>query len=100
MSILPCFVPAPLHDIDLLSQVPGNAKAELRQEIFLDLLDVLRFDPPDSRSQGKAEMLRQALERFDMVCAKYERLAQAFIEYLRTQWRPKLGKVPKLFKIV
>jgi hypothetical protein len=100
MSTLSCSVPAPHHDLVLLPQVPGNAKAELRQEIFLDLLDVLRFDPPDSRRHGKAEMLRQALERFDMLCAKYERVAQAFIDYLRIQWRPKLGMVPTPYNIV
>ena len=84
----------------VLAQVPGPANAALRQEIFSDLLEVLHYDPPDSRNVGKPEVLRRSERLFDLLCQKYEASAKAFIEYLRNQWRPKLGKVPTLFKIV
>jgi hypothetical protein len=77
----------------VLAQVPGQANAALRQEIFSDLLEVLHYDPADRNNLGKAEVLRRSEMRFDLLCQKYEGIAKAFIEYLRNQWRPKLGKM-------
>ena len=44
----------------LWSQVKGTSKAaaEKREEIFSALLLILRFDPPNSRDLGEAELLR------------------------------------------
>jgi hypothetical protein len=83
--------------IALRLQVGRKRNAALRDEIFTALLVVLRFDPPNRRELGEAELLRRAEEMFDAFYSKYHATAEKFVEYCRKQWRPLLGRhLPRL----
>jgi hypothetical protein len=80
--------------VSLRLQLPGLSKAEKREEIFTDLLDVLRYDPQNRLELGAPELLHLSEENFGAFCLKHKAAAPALVSYCKRTWRRRTRKGP------